>query len=128
MNLADRSIALVDIALRRRFAFFTLEPQFNEAWRNHVKAQGVHPSVIDAIRARLLRLNDAIADHHRLGSAFAVGHSFVTPTHPMAPGDDGRAWFSDVIRTEIQPLLEEYCFDSASDAKSWLTALRLDTV
>ncbi|MBU6160996.1 MAG: AAA family ATPase [Myxococcales bacterium] len=128
MNLADRSIALVDVALRRRFAFFTLEPQFNDAWRNHAKAQGVHPSVIDAIRTRMLRLNDAIADHHRLGSTFAIGHSFVTPTHPMAPGDDGRAWFSDVIRTEIQPLLEEYCFDSASDAKSWLAALRLDTV
>lgn len=126
MNLADRSIALVDVALRRRFAFFTLEPQFNEAWRNYLLNKGVQPSVIDAVRARLLRLNDSISADPRLGVSFVVGHSFVTPNEPLPADDDGSAWFRQIVRTEIQPLVEEYCFDSPKVVKGWCDALRLD--
>lgn len=113
MNIADRSLALVDLALRRRFAFETLKPRLNERWRSWVVNElGVDENLVDDIQRRMVRLNDSIAGAHGLGKQFRVGHSYVTPTRRLAP-DETRAWFKVVVETEIAPLLEEYWFDDA---------------
>ena len=85
MNLADRSLALVDLALRRRFAFFDLEPTLNETWHNWVHLQCDIPSdfLTDVLR-RIGSLNDHITADPNLGRQFRIGHSFVVPT----PGED----------------------------------------
>ena len=116
MNIADRSLALVDLALRRRFAFVTLEPSLGEAWGDWVVREGgVDPELVEDIRRRIAALNERIAADVRLGSQFRIGHSYVTPSKRLEP-DGTRDWFIQVVETEIGPLLEEYWFDSAGDA------------
>ena len=111
MNTADRSIAMIDLALRRRFAFFDLEPVFGDVWRDWVGEQcGIPADFLTDIEGRLIRLNDDIAADRNLGRQFRIGHSHVTP----APGDvddDPPGWFTQVVETEIAPLLREYWFD-----------------
>lgn len=111
MNIADRSLALVDLALRRRFAFIDLVPQFNEAWARWLENEGgIDGRLVDDLRTRMIRLNETIAADEALGSNFAVGHSYLTP----GAGDRIRNpldWFRQVVRTEIGPLLDEYWFD-----------------
>jgi 5-methylcytosine-specific restriction protein B len=115
MNIADRSLALVDLALRRRFAFVTLEPRMDNAWHDWVVNKcGVEPDLVADIRDRMAKLNQRIADD--LGNQFRIGHSYVTPSQPLEPGDTKR-WFTQVVETEIGPLLEEYWFDSPKRAK-----------
>ena len=117
MNIADRSLALVDLALRRRFAFVTLEPSLGEAWSNWVVREcGIDPELVDELRRRIAALNDRIAEDTRLGSQFQVGHSYVTPTYRVESGAT-RDWFRQVVETEVGPLLEEYWFDSPADAR-----------
>ena len=117
MNIADRSLALVDLALRRRFAFVTLEPSLGAAWSNWVVREcGIDPELVNELRRRITELNDRIAGDSRLGSQFRIGHSYVTPTHHLEP-DATKDWFRQVVETEIGPLLEEYWFDSPTDAR-----------
>lgn len=123
MNLADRSLALVDLALRRRFAFFELEPALNETWRNWVHQQCEIPiGFLIVISQRIGTLNDQIAADSNLGRQFCIGHSFVVPV----PGESiavPEEWFTQVVETEIAPLLSEYWFDDpdkVSEAKSQL--------
>lgn len=111
MNLADRSLAMVDLALRRRFAFFDLEPLFNERWQAYVGARGVDDASASSIRDRMHVLNADIASDRALGLQYRIGHSFLTPHHE-AKIPDSKAWFQAVVLTEIQPLLNEYWFDS----------------
>ena len=117
MNVADRSLALVDFALRRRFVFVDLEPNFGEAWRNWVsKHCRIEESFLRDIERRMDALNTAIAGDAVLGPHFRVGHSVVTP-----PGDDEipdpQQWFRQVVETEIAPLLAEYWFDDPKRAE-----------
>ena len=123
MNLADRSLALVDLALRRRFAFFDLEPTLNETWHNWVHLQCDIPSdFLTDVSRRIGSLNDHITADPNLGRQFRIGHSFVVPT----PGEDiavPEEWFIQVVETEITPLLSEYWFDDpdkVDEAKSQL--------
>ena len=116
MNIADRSLAMVDFALRRRFAFVDLEPKLGALWRAWVVEKlGVEPSAADEIQARVKHLNETIAADPRLGKQFCVGHSYVTPSAPLETGAT-RHWFEQVIETEIGPLLEEYWFDAPDEA------------
>ena len=111
MNIADRSLALVDLALRRRFAFATLAPKLEERWRTWMTEQrGVEPTLVEDIERRMVALNNAIAG--TLGEQFRVGHSYVTPTHPLDSVRAVKEWFTQVVETEIVPLLEEYWFDT----------------
>lgn len=124
MNIADRSLALVDLALRRRFAFVTLEPLLNEAWASWCRDRDFSEDVIALIRERMNDLNETIAQDRALGPQFRVGHSYVTPgaddiSSPLA-------WFTEVIDTEIAPLLEEYWFDATDRAQDAVRALRMD--
>ena len=115
MNIADRSLALVDLALRRRFAFANLKPRIDDAWHRWVTEQlGIDPDIADDIQGRMAALNEAIAKS--LGEQFCVGHSYVTPAHSVDPGDVN-GWFRDVVETELAPLLEEYWFDDPDRAR-----------
>ena len=117
MNIADRSLALVDLALRRRFAFVGLEPRLGPAWRNWVvSACGVDEALASDIERRTAELNELIAADPRLGKQFRIGHSYVTPVHRLDAGGT-RRWFQQVVETEIGPLLEEYWFDSPQEAR-----------
>ncbi len=122
MNIADRSLALVDLALRRRFAFVTLEPAFNDAWVHWCQGCGLPNAMIIMIQNRMASLNETITQERALGPQFRVGHSYVTPSQ----GDigDPAVWFAEVIDTEIGPLLEEYWFDAPDRAQAAIAALR----
>jgi 5-methylcytosine-specific restriction protein B len=112
MNTADRSLALVDLAFRRRFAFIDLEPSLGEPWRNWVVNQKqMEPGAAREIEQRLERLNSTIAADSRLGNAFRIGHSYVTP-HQSLEGRSTRDWFAEVVASELKPLLQEYWFDA----------------
>ena len=124
MNTADRSLELVDYALRRRFAFFTVEPAFRQSqFRRHLEEQGVPRSVRQRIRERLSALNETIAEDSDLGSGFRIGHSyFCDPPSGQSPDYD--RWFEEIISFEIEPLLEEYWFDRQAAASEALASLR----
>ena len=116
MNTADRSIAMIDLALRRRFAFFDLEPQINDDWRDWVHGQsGIPTDFLDDIAQRITALNVSIADDSNLGRQFRIGHSHVTPP-PDTPIADHTGWFTEIVETEIAPLLREYWFDDGDRA------------
>ncbi|HRI07854.1 MAG TPA: AAA family ATPase, partial [Nannocystaceae bacterium] len=122
MNTADRSLALVDYALRRRFAFVSVPPGF--ASPRFAQAWGHAPGPLEALRAALHELNRMIDADPQLGSGFQLGHSYFCDP-PAAPGgadagplDDRLAkWLRDVYRFEILPLLEEYWFDAPDKLK-----------
>ena len=118
MNLADRSLALVDLALRRRFAFVNLEPAFGEVWRSwEVTEAGISEEFLLEIEKRLSYLNETIKNDSILGPPFQVGHSVVT-TPAKTPICDAAGWFKQVVETEIGPLLEEYWFDNPEKARA----------
>ena len=123
MNIADRSLALVDMALRRRFAFVGLEPRLGEVWRNWVIAErSVDPTLAADIERRIIELNEEIAADARLGKQFQIGHSYVTPTQRLEAGDT-KKWFRQVVETEIGPLLDEYWFDAPDKAQKAIKRL-----
>ena len=116
MNTADRSIAMIDLALRRRFAFFDLEPQLNDDWRDWVHEQsGIPTDFLDDIAQRITAFNDQIAADPNLGRQFRIGHSHVTPP-PATAIDNPAEWFTEIVETEIAPLLREYWFDDGERA------------
>ncbi len=118
MNIADRSLALVDLALRRRFAFVDLKPNFGKRWRGWGKEQcGLGTAFLKDVRRRMTTLNQTIADDELLGEQFRVGHSVVTP-NPDTSIEDPVNWFRQVVDTEIGPLLDEYWFDAPDKALS----------
>ena len=109
MNTADRSLAMVDYALRRRFAFVTLDPALDSpAFTAWLKDRSASDELIARIRAKVGNLNAVIEKERDLGPGFRIGHSFFCPPDGHAPDD---AWYREIIAGEIQPLLEEY-FDS----------------
>ena len=123
MNLADRSLALVDLALRRRFAFIDLEPIFGRVWQEWVASKsGVDKGLLSLIENRLTALNLEIEKDASLGSQYRIGHSFVTPAFSTEIVD-GKAWFKSVVKTEIGPLLDEYWFDDLDRSSKAQAAL-----
>ncbi len=111
MNTADRSLALVDYALRRRFRFFELRPQLGDELAHWLRDH--HGADLTALRPCLAvidDLNQQLCDPKKeplLGPGFTIGHSYFCP----APADklpDVGAWFRAIVRHELLPLLEEY--------------------
>ena len=124
MNTADRSLALIDFAFRRRFAFASFEPMIGKEWRNWVvKKCGVDAKLARKIELLVNDLNQQITND--LGRDFQIGHSFVTPAIPL--GDNNtKEWFTEVVNTEIGPLMEEYWFDSHKTAQEAINKLLAD--
>jgi 5-methylcytosine-specific restriction protein B len=123
MNTADRSLAMVDYALRRRFAFHDLRPGFSHpTFRAHLEAAGVEPEVVQRIIDRMTKLNDYIrAEKSGLGPGFEIGHSFFCPHR--TEDELGIEWYRAVIEGEIAPLLREYWFDEPAKADSYVAEL-----
>src|SRR5690625_565217 len=108
MNTADRSLAQLDVALRRRFAFVTLDPQFNVKWERFMLGRGVSNEMIERVLEVVDKINTEIFADYQLGRGYEIGHSFFTST----PGDmDEKDWYDNIMEYEIKPLLEEYYFD-----------------
>ena len=122
MNTADRSLAIVDYALRRRFNFFTLAPQFDSfTFRQHLTDQGAPEVILSQVIDRMSALNHEIcSDDSNLGEGFAIGHSFFCP--PTLPSD-WQKWYLDVVRHEVAPLLREYWFDDPAKAQQMIQQL-----
>ncbi len=117
MNIADRSLALVDLALRRRFAFIDLQPTLGKAWHDWVQDKnGINLEFLYDIEKRLNTLNEKISTDPSLGAQFQVGHSYVTPAVGMDI-IDAKEWFGEVVETEIGPLLDEYWFDDLDKSR-----------
>lgn len=117
MNVADRSLAIVDLALRRRFAFIDLEPELGDAWRAWCSHRGLDDNLLAEIQTRIGALNAEITRAITLGPQFRIGHSYVTPESDQ-PINDGRAWFRSRVDTEIGPLLDEYWYDAPEIART----------
>src|SRR5262245_45660024 len=110
MNTADRSLALVDYALRRRFVFFSLAPALeSEKFAAQLNKAGGSAALVDKIRRCVGALNEQIAADNDLGDGFLVGHSFFCPRVDEGPIVD--SWYQVIIDTELAPLIREYWFD-----------------
>lgn len=120
MNTADRSLAQLEVALRRRFAFITLDPQFNEKWKNYMLKKGISDQMIERILTAIEKINTEIHDDFQLGRGYEIGHSFFTST----PEDvTEKVWFQHIIEYELKPLLEEYYFDRSEKVTTLLEGM-----
>lgn len=120
MNTADRSLAMLDYALRRRFAFVDLRPGFDsDGFISY--CEGLGSNKLDELVACVKRLNEAIAADETLGEGFCVGHSYFCG---MGPGDATSAKLSAIVEYELVPMLREYWFDEPSKVRGWGEALR----
>ena len=112
MNTADRGLALIDYALRRRFAFFEMRPALDHpGFLRHVEAVG--SSRLEALVDVVRRLNQRIAEDEALGLGFQIGHSYLClpaadPENPAGTDAD----VTSVVRYELEPLVREYWFDN----------------
>ena len=117
MNLADRSLTGMNVAMRRRFGFQDLKPQFGQpVFRAWLAQTGMPAPMQDAIHARLSALNETLANDPSLGKQYAVGHSFFCPSAAEAPIEGWDEWYAMTVEHEIRPLLEEYWFDHPEKA------------
>lgn len=118
MNTADRSLAMLDYALRRRFAFYEFTPAFESAgFREYRIAKNNRK--FDNLIATVEQLNRAIEADDSLGRGFRIGHSyFCTET------DVDDMWLDAVVTYEIVPLLNEYWFDEPNKVREWERSLR----
>ncbi len=123
MNTADRSLAMVDYALRRRFAFFSLRPEIaSEKFAAHLLRHGIPPPTIATLVSGLTRLNEQIRkDEADLGEGFCIGHSYFCPRTPV---EDHRRWLEDVLDYEILPLLQEYWMEQQEQAGTIVAELK----
>ena len=112
MNTADRSLAMVDYALRRRFSFNRLPPAFGTSkFSNFLQNEmSVPEKLVKKINDQFLALNEEIrADHANLGLGFEIGHSYFCSNGGVETF--GESWYEAIIQQEIEPLLREYWFD-----------------
>jgi MoxR-like ATPase len=123
MNTADRSIAMVDIAFRRRFTFENLRPALDEAWLTFVAERGMPRDFALRIRNAVDSLNDTIRSSKTLGPDYCLGHSFFTP-HDRLEDGSAQYWMDGVVEAEVSPLIYEYWFDDHPGAARALALLR----
>jgi 5-methylcytosine-specific restriction protein B len=121
LNLADRSLAPLDYALRRRFAFVNMHPQFGAPLQALLRAAEVPEAVITHIAERLPELNQAITDDPELGVDFVLGHSYFCV--PPASPQEAVGWLRLVIEQEVGPLLADYWHEQPTTAAAHLHRL-----
>lgn len=118
MNTADRSLALMDYALRRRFAFFDFAPAFSsEGFKNYLAEKNSQKleSLITAVES----LNNTISFDESLGDGFRIGHSYF-----CTDGEITDEWLKSVVEYEVIPLIKEYWFDEPTKVRDWSATLR----
>ena len=120
MNTADRSLAMLDYALRRRFGFFALSPAFSsERFKLYQKA--LNSTKFDHLISCVENLNQSIKDDESLGEGFCIGHSYFCNIEPEELTDQK---LTMLVEYEIVPLLKEYWFDEPAKANEWGNKLR----
>lgn len=106
MNTADRSLAMIDYALRRRFSFFEMRPAFeSDGFKKYQAA--LNSTEFDNIIKTVEMLNSRIEGDDSLGAGFCIGHSYF-----CGQTEYRREWMRNVINYDIKPMLEEYWFDN----------------
>ena len=107
MNTADRSLAMVDYALRRRFAFETLKPAYGTGkFREYLLEADVDPTLVNRIDRNMRAINERIRGDRDLGPGFEIGHSYFVPEESA-----DEKWYRAIVDTQVAPLLHEYWFD-----------------
>ena len=120
MNTADRSLAMLDYALRRRFAFFELKPGFeSEKFREY--RESLDNKKFDTLIRCVQSLNEKIAADESLGEGFLIGHSYFCNLEPEDVTDDR---LKGIVEYELIPMLKEYWFDEPLKVKEWSDNLR----
>ena len=118
MNTADRSLAMLDYALRRRFAFYEMKPGFNtDGFRKY--RTGLNNIKFDNLIQCVEQLNAAIAGDESLGEGFCIGHSYFCNLKEVS--DQA---LTGIVEYELIPLLKEYWFDEPVKVKNWAENLR----
>lgn len=118
MNTADRSLAMLDYALRRRFAFYNMKPGFNTQGFINYKARKASPVFVKLIKS-VEQVNEVIAADETLGEGFCIGHSYFCNIHEINDNT-----LSNIVEYELKPLLKEYWFDETSKADDLINILR----
>lgn len=113
MNTADRSLALLDYALRRRFSFFTMEPGFETDGFKKMQ-QKMESKTFDALIEKIIEINKEIVKDDALGSSFQIGHSYFCSQETYS-----EEWLKSVVYYDIIPMLEEYWFDNKDRVQEW---------
>ena len=118
MNTADRSLAMIDYALRRRFSFFAMKPGFDSTgFKNYL--QGLHSDKLKELVSVVKDLNKTIREDDSLGAGFEIGHSYFCKQTEVSDG-----WLHAVVNYDIIPMLEEYWFDNKSKVDEWSSRLK----
>lgn len=119
MNTADRSLALIDYALRRRFGFFEIEPGFDsEGFRRY--QDSLESETFDRLTDKIIELNRAITNDKALGRGFRIGHSYLCGKNKDEYTDE---WLREVVEFDILPQLSEYWFDDNEEVSHWESVL-----
>ena len=118
MNTADRSLAMIDYALRRRFSFFDMEPGFDsDGFIRYQKS--LNNETLNELIARIKDLNHAIAADKSLGKGFCIGHSYFCGRTNCT-----EEWLHAVVDYDILPMLREYWFDETNKLQRWENILQ----
>ncbi|MDI3312380.1 MAG: AAA family ATPase, partial [Thermoanaerobacterium sp.] len=117
MNTADRSLAIMDYALRRRFAFFEIKPAFDSDGFKKIILEA-NNSKFNALIEQVKALNDFISEDESLGDGFRIGHSYFCTDEEIT-----NEWMEYVVKYELLPLLNEYWFDDKSKIEQWTKRL-----
>lgn len=113
MNTADRSLAMIDYALRRRFSFFEMEPGFNsEGFKAY--QTGLQNETFNALIEQIIDLNREIKADDSLGEGFRIGHSYF-----CGQTECTEEWMKSVVYYDIIPMLQEYWFDDKQKMQRW---------
>ena len=120
MNTADRSLAMLDYALRRRFAFFEIKPGFTTDGFIEYR-MSLENEKFDKLIACVESLNNEISNDESLGDGFCIGHSYFCNLLPDTINDQ---ILSGIVEYELIPLLKEYWFDEPTKVKDWSSNLR----
>lgn len=118
MNTADRSLAMIDYALRRRFSFFEMRPGFKtDGFKSYLSK--LSNEQLNKLIAGIQALNDIISKDDSLGSGFCIGHSYFCNQEEFS-----MEWLENVIEYDIEPMLKEYWFDDIQKYESQINILR----
>ena len=120
MNTADRSLANMDYALRRRFAFYEVKPAFSNPLFIE-KTTAKNSQALNRLLSYVKLLNSDISDDEALGSGFEIGHSYFCTDDLTQITDD---WIKSTVEYELVPLVKEYWFDDRDKQDQWTQKLR----
>ncbi len=118
MNTADRSLAMIDYALRRRFSFFEIEPGFDSEGFIHYQ-NGLNNETLNELVSKVKELNREIAADKSLGKGFCIGHSYFCGKDVCTD-----EWLHSIVDYDILPMLSEYWFDDTSKLRRWENILQ----